>query len=89
MDSIYSIIRYFWNTKTMKTPKVFFDKPIKTKEDKLMMLIDMLVANNGQHTTALCQLKNEFEAHRRLQGIYNVLFGVTVGVLMVVAIRGL
>lgn len=33
-------------------------------------------------------LKDEFEAHRRLQGIYNLLFCLAVGVLVVMVWKG-
>lgn len=59
----------------------------------LISLLDMLAHNDGSHDLKLIQLKNailkldtELAYHRRLQGIFNLLFGVTVGVLMVVVL---
>lgn len=65
--------------------KVTFEKPTQHKfESKLtMQLLDMLVGLSNLHSEALAQLKTELAYQRRLQGVYNVLFGVVVGVLVV------
>ncbi len=69
--------------------KISFDKPTKHKfhsDEMLMTLLDMLVEQDGLMSVALSELKTELDYHRRLQGVYNILFALTVGVLVVMVI---
>ncbi len=68
--------------------KVTYEKPTQHKfESKLtMQLLDMLVGLSGLHSDALAQLKTELAFQRRLQGVYNVLFCLAVGVLVVMVL---
>lgn len=80
--------------------KITFDKPVsrrKAKEaldflklqdevkqdQKLIMITYSQVSLLKRKVETL---KAEFEAHRRLQGVYNVLFGLVVGVLVVMGV---
>lgn len=72
--------------------KVTYDKP--TVKTPLMSLIDMLVFKDESQDLKLIQLKmaiqkldKELAFQRRLQGVFNVLFGLTVGVLVVMVWR--
>lgn len=71
--------------------KVTYEKPTKHKFDTTgeltITLLDMLVGLSGLHSEALAQLKTELDYQRRLQGVYNALFGVVVGVLVVMVWR--
>jgi len=65
----------------MKEQKYFNNRGFMSKN--LITLLDMLTANDGAHSNGITELRAELAYQRRLQGIYNVLFGIVIGIVVV------
>lgn len=65
----------------MKEVKYFNNRGFMSKN--LISLLDMLVTNDGLHSEGINLLKTELDHQRRLQGIYNVLFGIIICIVVV------